>query len=784
MYIWSSLIFFASLLLSNFVILKKILTFEEKSSLKTVYLPTAIIFPVLYGLFYYLSVFYSQNFFIFCYGIFFINNAWFLIFLRNAVINYNEDILIGKYFLWTIISLVIPISLIIFFNPSETFTQIIFNSAYLIGIFPMTIFVSILLGVSVNSIFWGVFASVAFFSIDFAIRSSLIIGISDDYILVISELFRAAFILICFVISLFGNIVHGKHKEEIIKGTKKLNNILFMLLTIFPVMIFYISFWQVNLNHEKLQQNEFDVSKEILRLSSERLENFSSKYNKIIEDVLKSSSIASAQWKVGSYRFSNPEIDNAQIITYSSNPFDGINILLKDETIEYSSTSSKGWGIKITVNKNKIYNDLPLNEKHTLFVFEDQTPILYPFGYKITKSELTFSNSYQFAYETPLNLFGKNMDVVLIFQTSSPQISNFTMYFMFFAIFMLVLIWAFYGYYMTNWERNAKKTILDIKTKKEETEKKMENLRNSMNYMSKDLSKNELKPEILFERNTYIINFLKNQTFKQRSEIALSFFFRKLKNNIRNIEELYLIQKSISTNRTFACSDSSLNGYECTIKKLKETKDENNYQMMISKNYYTVSGVEDNEYIFLLRRTEISEILYKENSFLSDLINISRLYIQQQQLLNRNENVFDKTLPVIKLLDKVKSEKLFTTKWQQTMIDNIKPVLDTPTFIGFYTMKNDHIYITSFIDDKKELLTLKDEDLGIFQNFALKTPKFENFTSDVSISKSARSYGILPFYFRDKIAGIYVEYSDYKIFSPREIELFFFIGKNISTIME
>jgi len=758
--------------------------FEEKTSLKSFYLAPAIIFPALYGFFYYLSVFYSPNFFIFCYGIFFINNAWFLIYLRNAVINYNEDIMIGRYFLWTIVSLVLPISLIIFFNPTEVFTQIIFSTAYFIGIFPMTIFVAILLGVSVNSVFWGVFASVSFFSIDFAIRSSLIIGIPEDYLLVISELFRASFITLCFVISLFGNSVERKRKEEIIEGTKKLNNILFMLLTIFPVMIFYVSFWQVNLNHEKLQQNEFEVSKEILRLSTEKLENYSEKYTKMIEDVMKSSSIASAQWKVGSYKFSNPEIENAQIITYSSNPFDGINILLKTDTIEYSSNSDKGWGIKLTVNKNKIYNDLPLNEKHSLFVFEDQTPILYPFGYNISRSELTFTNSYQYAYETPLTLFGKSTDVVLVFQTSSPQISQFTMYFMFFAIFLLVLIWAFYGYYMGNWERKAKKTILNIREKNEETEKKMENMRHSLNYMSKDISKNELQSEELFERNSYLIDFLRNQSFQQGSEIALSFFFRKLKAKMNGIEELYLIRKSISTYHVYACSDSSTNGKICEIKKMTDKVSDITYQLRLNNIFYHVSGIEDSEYLLFLRKREDEVQFYKESEFLADLLNISELYIRQQNLLKRNENVFDKTLAVIKLLDRIKSEKPFTETWKKTILENIRSVVNNPVFMGIFTVSDDDIRISILEKDQLQTVSVEDEDHVLLLKLKTETPAFENISPSESFSKDARSYGILPFYFKNKIIGIYMEYTDYRIFSQREIELFFFIAKNISSLKE
>src|SRR6056297_1162808 len=220
MVIWQSLILFSSLFISNLIIYKKILSFENNIRIISSIAFAAFLFPLLYGAFYFLSNSVSENFKVIAYGVFFINNAWFLIFLRNSILDYNQKINIGKYFLWTIISLLIPISAILFYNPVEEFTDIIFNSAYLIGIFPMTIFVSILLGISVNSLFWGVFASVAFFSLDFAIRTGLIMVIPTDYQIVISELFRAGFISLFSLVSLFGTQIQKERTSEMIKGTK------------------------------------------------------------------------------------------------------------------------------------------------------------------------------------------------------------------------------------------------------------------------------------------------------------------------------------------------------------------------------------------------------------------------------------------------------------------------------------------------------------------------------------------------------------------------------------
>ncbi|MEA1884373.1 MAG: hypothetical protein U9N62_07650, partial [Thermotogota bacterium] len=580
--------------------------------------------------------------------------------MRNSIIGYNQKLNIGKYFLWTIISLLIPISLILFYNPVEEFKDIIFNSAYLIGIFPMTIFVSILLGISVSSLFWGVFASVAFFSLDFAIRTGLIMVIPVDYQIVISELFRVGFITLFSLVSLFGTQIKKESPSEIIKGTKKLNNLLFMLLTVFPVMIFYTSFWQVNINHKKLQENEINVSQEIFMLSIEKLSGYSDKYTRIVNDLLNSPSIASAQWKIESYKFSNPEIHSGQIITYKSSPFEGPSVLTNNGMIEFTSDSQKGWAIKLIVDGKKIYEELPLKIEHQFYLFDDQTPVLSPPNLQLQRSDLVFSNKYQYAFESQKKLFDKNMEIIMIFQTPPPELSGFTIYFLFFSVLILVLIWAFYGYYMNNWEKSAKQYLDEVKQESLDYRKKLESIKSSMSFMSKDMSKKDLNSEEIYKRYAYSFDFLNSTNFQQKSDIALSFFYKGLKSRIKFFEEVYLIQKTLSENTIFASSDGSKKGEKVQIEKKLSSN-----QFIINTNTISLQcvGFEDSELLLCIQKSDLSHILLKEQEFIEELLEISKFYIRQHMLLTKNEGIFEKTFTLLKMFEKVKAYKHMSGEW-------------------------------------------------------------------------------------------------------------------------
>jgi hypothetical protein len=778
MQIWQSLILFSSLLISNLVIYKKIISFESSKKILSSIVFAAFLFPLLYGGFYFLSSSTSENFKVIAYGVFFINNAWFLIFLRNSIIGYNQKLNIGKYFLWTIISLLIPISLILFYNPVEEFTEIIFNSAYLIGIFPMTIFVSILLGISVNSLFWGVFASVAFFSLDFAIRTGLIMVIPVDYQIVISELFRAGFITLFSLVSLFGTQIKRESPSEIIKGTKKLNNLLFMLLTVFPVMIFYTAFWQVNINHKKLQENEINVSQEIFMLSIEKLSDYSNKYTRIINDLLNSPSIASAQWKIESYKFSNPEIHSGQIITYKTSPFEGPNVLTNNGMIEFTSDSQKGWAIKMIVDGKKIYEELPLKVEHQFYLFDDQTPVLSPPNQQLQRSDLVFSNKYQYAFESQKKLFDKNMEIIMIFQTPPPELSGFTIYFLFFSVLILVLIWAFYGYYMNNWEKNAKQYLDEVKQESLDYRKKLESLKNSMSFMSKDMSKKDLTAEEIYKRYAYSFDFLNSTNFQQKSDIALSFFYKGLKSRIKNFEEVYLIQKTLSENTIFASSDGSKKGEKVQIDKKPASN-----QFFINTNTVSLQcvGQEDSEFLLCIQKSDLSQNLLKEQEFTEELLEISKFYIRQHTLLTKNESIFEKTFTLLKMFEKVKPYKYMSHEWYRMLLEEMKNVLNHPVFLAFYEYLENEVQFRYLKKGSLISNVVKVEEANAYlEQLNRDSSVFEHIAPEKSISGFSRSYGTIPFHVKGEKTGLYFEYSDYRVTSQREIELYFFIAKTLS----
>jgi hypothetical protein len=236
--------------------------------------------------------------------------------------------------------------------------------------------------------------------------------------------------------------------------------------------------------------------------------------------------------------------------------------------------------------------------------------------------------------------------------------------------------------------------------------------------------------------------------------------------------------------RIFACSDSSLNGLICKVQKTADKERKDNYQIVINEIVYETLGIEDSEFIFLSRKKEQLEYVYREAGFLSDMFNISNLYIRQQNLLNRNENVFEKTLSVIKLLDRIKPDKEFSKNWTKNILEDIKPVLNDPLLIASYSIENDIIKLTIIKNGDIKEIVVDDQDKELLLKLKTETPAFENLSPEKSLSKNAHSYGILPFYFKNKIMGLYFEYTDYRIFSQREIELFFFIAKSISSKTE
>jgi len=722
------------------------------------------------------------------YGIFFINNVWLLVFLRNAIVSYNRTLAIGKYFLWTIIGFLIPVAAILFVNPAGDFTQIIFNTSYLLGLFPMIIFVSMLLGVSVDSTFWGVVSAIFFFSIDFAIRTGLFPFISVDYRLVSSEVFRLASIALCSQITVFGRQIEKNKESEPIKGTKRLNNLLFMLLTIFPVMIFYTSFWQVNINHRQLQENEIKISKEIFHLSLHKLEDYSNRFSRLIEDAANSANIARAQWKLNSIKLANPEIQSSQIIMDNVMPFEGNMIQLGKNEMNYYSDSSEAWGIKITIDTTKIYSQLPLKKDQQFYVFRDDEAIIAPPGSKIEQSTLSFQNKYQYAFEATKVLFGRELNAIMIFQTSEPGIDSFTLYFILFSMFVLVLIWSFYGYYMNNWEGEVKRTLLKAEDRAAEYEEKMNQLRNSMNYMNRDLNLRDIRIEDVAYRHSLLFDFLSNIDFEQKPVITIGSFFERLKKSLSFIDELYLLQKQPEYHTVIASSNTMRNGSLAILEKDNiERKNLNHYRMVFEDKteiegigYENPGGGFASPFRIIINTQKDVNEIYELQGFVQYLFSICVLFIRQYELLKKNERVFEKSVSIIELVINMNKLETFTEEWMITLIKGIKKLFDNPTLCAFYNLEDDRIKIRYLKEEKTVVKAYnKDEAEKIFEKINKQSPSLENIEPASSLSRKARTLAVIPAYHSGEKIGIYLEFSHYRVFSQRERELAFLLGKMI-----
>jgi len=793
MRIWESLIFVFSLMGSNFIILRKILFFEEKTRISPPYYIIALGFPILYGAAFFYSGQVSQNFSMVAYGVFFINNVWLLVFLRNAIVSYNRTLAIGKYFLWTIIGFLIPVSAILFVNPTGEFTQIIFNTSYLLGLFPMSIFVSMLLGVSVDSTFWGVVSAIFFFSIDFALRTGFFPFIPQDYHLVSSEVFRLAAIALCSQITVFGRQIQKNKDYEPVKGTKRLNNLLFMLLTIFPVMIFYTSFWQVNINHRQLQENEMKTSKEIFHLSLHKLEDYSNRFSRLIEDAANSTNIARAQWKLNSIKLANPEIKSSQIIMDNVMPFEGKMIQLGKNEMIYYSDSSEAWGIKITIDTTKIYSQLPLKNDHQFYVFSDDEAIIAPPGSTIDQTTLSFQNKYQYAFETTKTLFGQKLNAVMIFQTSEPGIDSFTLYFILFSMFVLVLIWSFYGYYMNNWEGEVKRTLLKADDRAAEYEEKMKQLRSSMNYMNRDLNLRDIRIEDIAYRYSLLFDFLSNIDFEQKPVITIGSFFERLKKSLPFIDDLYLLQKQPDYHTIIASSNTMRNGSVAILEKDNIEKKNLNHYTMVFKDKTEIEGIgyENPEggfaspfRIIINTQKEANEI-YNLQGFVQYLFSICVLFIRQYELLRKNERAFEKSVSIIDLVIQLNKLETFAEEWLITLIKGIEKIFDNPMLCGFYTLEDNKITLRYLKDEKTVLKAYNaDDEERIFEKMNNQFPFFENIEPSLSLTGKARTVGLIPAYHDSENSdhpsvGIYLEFSHYRVFSQRERELAFLLGKLI-----
>ena len=309
MSVWEALVFSISLITSNLLILNGIAKFDLKGKTPFTFLLMAFATSTGYGLLRYVTIILYDDFYLVTNILFFLNNLWLLVFFRNAVVQYNDRIPIGRYFVLSIVCFLLPISIGLFFNPINNFETLMVQMSYMLGIIPMVVYSSMLAGVSVGSAFWGIIIACFLFSVDFFLRFGFFHILQTEFQEVISETFRVVSILLISIFGHYGQPIPPGKIREVIPGTQRLNNIFFALIAFFPVMIFYTVFWQVNLNDRKMQQKEIELSKEVFMISSRMLEEKIDTYSRIVNEVKNSANLATAQWKLKTFLFTDPEID-------------------------------------------------------------------------------------------------------------------------------------------------------------------------------------------------------------------------------------------------------------------------------------------------------------------------------------------------------------------------------------------------------------------------------------------------------------------------------------------
>ncbi|HPE67931.1 MAG TPA: hypothetical protein P5560_02380 [Thermotogota bacterium] len=547
MSIWESLVFGFALLSSNLLLVKRIQKWEPSGILPFFTLFLCLVSPSVYGLFQWLSRAGLQDARLFQNSIFFLNNLWLLIFFRNSIVSYNEELSIGKYFVSSVLLFLVPVCLGIFFMPNRDFFELIAQVSYVLGLFPMLIFVAMLVGISVDSTPWGVILSCFLFSIDFFLRLGFFDIVPSPFPLVFSEGIRTLLIFLALFLSHFGTPVPRKESPELFSGTRKMNNVFFLLLATFPVLIFNTTFWQMNVNFRETQKREIQLAKDVFSVTLKMLENSSEKYFRVVQDAQNSSNITSAQWKLKTFSFTDPEVQAAQIITSFPLESDQVRVLFENGTIQFLSRNEQGWGIKVQISGERLYRQLPLNAGQSLFVFENQLPVLYPGN--VPPSDRSFLNlgKYAFAFKNEMTLFGHPIEAFLVFETSPPVLGTISLSFLVSSVVILVLIWSFYGFYISNWEKEARKRLMELSRAKQEVDSQKNRLQTSVKVLSADLKLSEKKAAqylLAFQESLSMMNHFSFEGEKSMELVSLLDRFVKASEWLQN---LWLVEKRNDT---------------------------------------------------------------------------------------------------------------------------------------------------------------------------------------------------------------------------------------------
>ena len=555
MSVWEALVFSISLITSNLLILNGIAKFDLKGKTPFTFLLMAFATSTGYGLLRYVTIILYDDFYLVTNILFFLNNLWLLVFFRNAVVQYNDRIPIGRYFVLSIVCFLLPISIGLFFNPINNFETLMVQMSYMLGIIPMVVYSSMLAGVSVGSAFWGIIIACFLFSVDFFLRFGFFHILQTEFQEVISETFRVVSILLISIFGHYGQPIPPGKIREVIPGTQRLNNIFFALIAFFPVMIFYTVFWQVNLNDRKMQQKEIELSKEVFMISSRMLEEKIDTYSRIVNEVKNSANLATAQWKLKTFLFTDPEIDVAQLLTSYPIMYKDEEVIFEKGRVTFYTRTEQGWGIKLSVNMEVMYAQFPVNESQRFYAFLNDTTFLYPPG-QLVEANALFSSigKRDFVFVNTINLYKKPFSTYLIFTTSPITVNIYTLAFMLGAIFILVLVWWFYGFYVHRWEKTAKEKYFSLNQAKEEYGEQIGRLESSLKLISGDLQITADKLD-QFSRTVYqLTDSFSGFDFQKGPSFELKQLYDKLLSIMSWVEEILFFQKSEPKGKLLAFS--------------------------------------------------------------------------------------------------------------------------------------------------------------------------------------------------------------------------------------
>jgi len=795
--IWYELIPFFALLASNLLISKSISKYSDKEKIPLLSSFICFLAPVIYGVFFVIARRVNMDMRIGGYTVFFLNNLWLLIQFRSSIIAYNKDITLSKYFIFSMIVFISPVTLLITLFKFADFSALVFSISYILGLFPIVILTSLIIGISVKSRFWGIILSCFLFTIDLLIRTGVLNIIPEDLRIPVSETFRTLSVLLIFFIIKFGTTLPRKESKEIFEGTSKLNNVFFCLLAVFPIMLFFTTFWQVNISYKEQQENECAIAKEVFSLSLNILENDSDKLLSQIEEIVKSSSLSMAQWKLKSLQQLNDKVQNVQIISSDEIYPEGITVSFSNGRVEIIGVGTKSWIIKVDIDLKKMYYTLPVDNNKELYIFNGDDTILSPPNSEnggALKRSSKYKNflekqSTDFAYKGKVKFFGNEFSTYLVFETSVPEINLFTLIMILLCIFLLVLVWSFHSYYIDRWESNGKKYLESFSESKNDFGNTIEKLESNLTVLSKDMKESESKIEVFSKNMVDTMNVFSKFDFIKGAEIELIEVYKKIRRDYTWIKGIMLFKKgakgwqrecNLYLNDDMPVIPLMLS-QDSQFVKTEMKEDKKVKVLLTTKKEYLISWVLDSKKIALNNH---------EKNMFNYIMDISVTYEELYGNFSKQDQVSEKYRIISSMLLKTDEAKK-EGKLLEIILKYIQKLFPNAIVCGSVELKNS-IPVFYWYKGKGHKKTVESVSLNPDQYETLIAeinsgiPIFSlNSSERKTFSENSRSGILLPVHVdsNEKFAVI-LEFSDYKLFSNFEKEFVFFLGKVLSDVFK